>query len=616
MKNIKLCVTYKNRHKMLDSDMIIPIQTGRDISDEIFDDILGDNTGDNVSFLNSKLAEFTAIYWCWKHYDEIGNPDYIGFMHYRRHFLFSLKEYDTTFFGLEKFSNIDDDYVSKHLKLDNIQNILEQYDLIIPKEVDVSKTEKIKSNYEHYKKAHHIADYEKAMEILSKKSPEIVEAAEEYNNSNKAYFLNMFVMKKEDFFNYCNYIFPILFELEKVLQSKQYEKAQERAVGFVGERLTGIYLKFLEKQRHTIKLPISFIEDTTEDIVCESENTIPIVLSANNKFIPYLSVFMESIKEHCSLENKYNIFVMTRDISSENKKIIQERYSGQNISIKFLNIDNKLQVFKEDSLLEHISLDTYSRFFIPEVLKNFDKCLYIDADTICLSDLSNLYNIDLESNYIAATRCAVINGMCNQNVLMKKYLQDIIGLDNYEDYFQAGVLVMNLKLMRENNFTSQLIELSKNVKVKYADQCLLNLFCKNKVKYIDMAWNYEYNHNDLKTSNFVDSMSCTIRKAYYKAMHNPKIIHFQGYRKPWSYPDEEYAKTWWYYARKSPYYEDILYNNILKHADEHIKNYKNKRFYKNIGDRIFSITNHDRGFKQHKVITICGLKFKIRYRKK
>lgn len=88
MTKTKIFITYKDEHEIIKSDIITPIQTGRAIAKKAFDGMIGDDTGDNISKSNPRFNELSAQYWVWKHYEEIDNPDYVGFMHYRRHFLF------------------------------------------------------------------------------------------------------------------------------------------------------------------------------------------------------------------------------------------------------------------------------------------------------------------------------------------------------------------------------------------------------------------------------------------------------------------------------------------------------------------------------------------------
>lgn len=67
--------------------------------------MIGDDTGDNISHKNSSYNELTAVYWAWKNYDKLGNPDYIGLMHYRRHFIFREAKFTESL-----VDKIDDNY--------------------------------------------------------------------------------------------------------------------------------------------------------------------------------------------------------------------------------------------------------------------------------------------------------------------------------------------------------------------------------------------------------------------------------------------------------------------------------------------------------------------------
>ncbi|MBO7299442.1 MAG: DUF4422 domain-containing protein [Kiritimatiellae bacterium] len=87
MKNIRIFVTYHDDHYRIKSNILEPIQTGCINAPKLFDGMLRDDIGDNISDKNDKYCELSAQYWVWKNYDKVGVPDYIGFMHYRRHFI-------------------------------------------------------------------------------------------------------------------------------------------------------------------------------------------------------------------------------------------------------------------------------------------------------------------------------------------------------------------------------------------------------------------------------------------------------------------------------------------------------------------------------------------------
>ena len=139
MTNIKIFVTHK--HKSFETNIIKPIQTGRSIANEVFEDMIGDNTGDNISQLNPYFCETSAIYWVWKNYNKIGNPDYVGFMHYRRHLSFI----DSSFFneclyGLVHNKILDEEYLIKYgLTDEKISEVVSKYDIVVSNRYDVRK---------------------------------------------------------------------------------------------------------------------------------------------------------------------------------------------------------------------------------------------------------------------------------------------------------------------------------------------------------------------------------------------------------------------------------------------------------------------------------------------
>ena len=142
--NVKVLITYKEKHKLFKSDILMPIQTGRAIADEIFEDMIGDDTGDNISERNHKYNELSAQYWAWKNYDKLGNPEYIGFMHYRRHFIFddtNLDELPKSYLNQCEFDYADDKYL-KHISDENIIKSLRQNDCIVPTVFDVQTLNK------------------------------------------------------------------------------------------------------------------------------------------------------------------------------------------------------------------------------------------------------------------------------------------------------------------------------------------------------------------------------------------------------------------------------------------------------------------------------------------
>ena len=219
--SVKILVGYHKPAVLLKSDVLVPIHLGRALATEaskdgqmskedylwMLDNMIGDDTGDNISDKNREFCELTGIYWAWKNYDKLGNPDYIGFMHYRRHLSFNfLKTFaeDTT--GVVNYDSIDENYLTINKLNDiDIQSVVEKYDIISGAKCNL---EKLGTNcpYNHYKTVSpflHIEDYDQALDILAKKYPEYITDIQEYNKQKYAYFTNCFIMKRDIFKKYC-----------------------------------------------------------------------------------------------------------------------------------------------------------------------------------------------------------------------------------------------------------------------------------------------------------------------------------------------------------------------------------------------------------------------------
>ncbi|EAH7988403.1 DUF4422 domain-containing protein [Campylobacter jejuni] len=258
---VKILVGYHKPAVLLKDDILTPIHLGRalatqaskdgEMSKEDFEwmceNMIGDDTGDNISHLNRYFCELTGIYWAWKNYDKLGNPDYIGFMHYRRHFIFD--ENDRTFSYI--FATYDEYYNDGLYKI-QLYNFLNLYDIVStnPYCNDFINVEQYYKGKEAEKDGHIAEDYD-ALRCLVEDNGGIFNLFfDNYSKSHKHYAANMFIMKKDLFFNYCSLLFNIIFKLHNNIDYYGRNLQQIRSIGFISERLTGAYL-FMLLQNNT-----------------------------------------------------------------------------------------------------------------------------------------------------------------------------------------------------------------------------------------------------------------------------------------------------------------------------------------------------------------------------
>ena len=210
---IKILLSYHKPDHLFKDEILTPVHAGRfnarqrmDEEDPKFkwllENTIGDDTGDNISSKNGLYNEMTTVYWAWKNYDKLDNPEYIGFMHYRRHFVFD----DTLKKANYECADIGENYFSQiQYSKERIDEILKSCDFVTVKPLWRE------SMYKHYQANHEIHDLDVAIEILKERHPEYAEAADKYLNGHDAYFCNMFIFPRELFFRYAEWFYDITF---------------------------------------------------------------------------------------------------------------------------------------------------------------------------------------------------------------------------------------------------------------------------------------------------------------------------------------------------------------------------------------------------------------------
>lgn len=252
MKKVKILVCCHKETPRMKDEVFAPILLGSKFAKEPlkadFSEDFWDSNGENIGELHPYCAELTSIYWAWKNYARLGNPDYIGLFHYRRFFNFS-EEINETDLWKCAFFDFDEDTRRRfawHEK--DILDFCEGYDLVLP------HSEMILDPYDwqtpatletHYKHSHYPEDFDVAISLIKRSNPAYKEAADAAITSQQGHFCNMFIMTREKFFDYAEWLFSIILPLKDLLpiSDEKYEKAeQKRVLGFLAERLFNVWI--------------------------------------------------------------------------------------------------------------------------------------------------------------------------------------------------------------------------------------------------------------------------------------------------------------------------------------------------------------------------------------
>ena len=278
---------------------------------------------------------------------------------------------------------------------------------------------------------------------------------------------------------------------------------------------------------------------------------IPIFFTIDDKYAPYVSVAISSIIENASKEYNYKIIIIYQELTNENIEKIS-RLQNDNFKIEFVYMKDTLDAITdrvENRLrCDYFTLTIYFRLFIPEMFKEYDKGIYIDSDIVVPGDISELYNFELGDNLIGA--CPDHSVVDIPEII--NYMENAIGVNRHE-YIKSGVLLMNLKKMREEKFDQRFLELLNKYHFDSIapDQDYLNAMCNGSILYLDECW---------------DAMPIEGKKE----LDNPKLIHYNLFSKPWCYDNIPYEDYFWKYAKKSDYYNDIV-NFKNTYSDEQKK---------------------------------------------
>lgn len=271
-----------------------------------------------------------------------------------------------------------------------------------------------------------------------------------------------------------------------------------------------------------------------------NKQLIPVFFSCDDNYAPYLAVAIKSLIENGNKEKyEYEINVLNTDISKENKeKIVRLEEDGYKII--FRNVSKQIEKIEKElasRLRDYYSLSIYYRIFIPNLFKEYDKVLYLDADIVIVDDVAKLFNIEMGDDLLAGTTDGVVRLVDE----FKDYVVDAVGVDKWDDYINSGVLVMNTKGLREAKIEEKFLYLltKYNFDTVAPDQDYLNALCKNRITHFEKYWDFMPN---------VD--------ADYKD-EDLHLIHYNMFQKPWNYPDMRCAEYFNKYAEMTEYYDFI-----------------------------------------------------------
>ena len=261
--NIKILIAHCNRRcPALHTEILSSIQVGSALAEQLFPDMLHDNEGENISIHNPRYSELTATYWAWKNQEKLGNPDYIGLMHDRRHFVFNprlpIPNKQVTWLersSVYMFPPICKQYLS-FLTDDIIRSYFPANDVMILKPYNIQHSIPNGTVRDHFLKTEGVTGdmFDIWKETVEKLFPDYKPEVDTFAKGPIYHPCSMSIMRKDLFDQYCQFQFKVLDEVDKQIDSSQFSKAKKRYLGCLGEFMLSLFIMKLKNTRPEIRL--------------------------------------------------------------------------------------------------------------------------------------------------------------------------------------------------------------------------------------------------------------------------------------------------------------------------------------------------------------------------
>lgn len=265
---------------------------------------------------------------------------------------------------------------------------------------------------------------------------------------------------------------------------------------------------------------------------------IPIFFTIDDSYAPFLAVALNSAIKNSDLQRGYKAIVLYQDLGADNISRLQSLQT-ENFKIELMPIRANMEALDDRMSnrlrCDYFTLTIYFRLFIPSMFPQYDKGIYIDSDVVLTDDIAKLFDIDIGENYI---------GACNDLSIadippLVAYTEKAVGV-NAKEYINSGVLLMNLKKMRDDDLEGHFLSLLNKYHFDSIapDQDYLNAMCNGKIYYLEEKW--DTMPNDAKPM-----------------LTETSLIHYNLFSKPWCYDGIQYEEQFWNYAQDCGFIDEI-----------------------------------------------------------
>ncbi|MDR1311343.1 MAG: glycosyltransferase family 8 protein [Burkholderiaceae bacterium] len=261
----------------------------------------------------------------------------------------------------------------------------------------------------------------------------------------------------------------------------------------------------------------------------KEKTTIPICFASDKNYLQHLAVAIASILANKAESDALRFYILENTFTDADRDALNQLKAIADFEIHYLPVKGRLLELcpvKIDNAHQHISIETYFRLFIPELIPNENKIIYLDCDVVVLCSLAELYTMDFGNHCVLGVRD--IDSRINAKRMRTRR------------YINAGVLLMNSKRMREKSAYQQFADYIANHRetIRWHDQDVLVAVLDGHIGYVSDAWNAQI----------------TFEKKI-RFSKPPRIVHYVGSHKPWKPAgvNRPYADAYFRYLALTPY---------------------------------------------------------------
>ena len=283
-----------------------------------------------------------------------------------------------------------------------------------------------------------------------------------------------------------------------------------------------------------------------------------VLFASDDNYVPLLGVAITSLIENNQKDfDKINIFILDDEITSKNKKRLENLINNSNHNLYFIKNKNvtdlKIDLY---SLGKNQNLTAYSRLFLASLLpKDIDKIIYMDCDVLILGSFKELWMTNIEEH-----PCGAVLDVTDD------FYKTELGFNLEEDYINSGFLLINLKKWRQDNVEEKFIQFMVENQNKFYqhDQGVLNEVFKNQFLILDPKYNFSSRFKVLGYD--LARKYGGMKREYYSkdiidnAKQNPIVVHFIGthWNELWANENHPYRNLYEKYSELAGFKKEVI----------------------------------------------------------